>query len=139
MKSLEKVSRFFFSPSLGLLLVRLVTGYIFIEHGLGKVMNIAMPVGMMMHFGFPGWVGMFIAWLEVLGGAALILGIFTRVLGVAFGIEMLVAVYLTGFMRGLGAHDLEFMLAFNSFALALSGAGSFRLLHIFEHDREKAV
>lgn len=137
MESLHKMSRFFFSPSLGLLLVRLVTGYIFVEHGLSKIQNIAMPVGMMMHFGFPGWVGVFIAWLEVIGGVALILGILSRPFAVALGIEMLVAVYLTGFGKGLGAHDLEFVLALNSFAIALAGAGSFRLLNIFEHDKEK--
>ena len=88
----------------------------------------------MIHFGFPGWVGIFIVWLEVIGALALIAGLFTRIFAVAFGIEMLVTVILTGFGRGIGAHDLEIVLMLNSFAIALAGAGNIRLMHIFEHD-----
>lgn len=134
MQTLNKISRFFFNPSFGLLIIRVATGYVFLTHGYAKVTNLAMPVGMMAHFGLPGWVGVFIAWLEVIGGTALIFGVLTRVFGVALGIEMVVAVFLTGFARGLGAHDLEIILALNSFALALAGSGKYRLLHVFEHE-----
>ena len=133
MHHLNRASRYFYKPHAGLLLLRLVTGYIFIEHGWMKVQNLAMATGMMMHFGMPGWVGVFIAWLEVIGGLALILGILVRPFAVALGIEMVVAVFLTGFGRGMMPHDLEIVLALNSFALALAGAGRFALLSIFEH------
>lgn len=135
MKSLESVSKFFYKPAAALFLVRLVTGYIFLEHGLGKVTNLTMPIGMMQHMlgSEWGWVGIFIAWLEVVGGAALMLGILTRVFAVAFMIQMIVAVFLTGFARGLQAHDLEIILALNSAALALAGGGACRLFHMFEH------
>jgi putative oxidoreductase len=84
------------------------------------------------------WVGVFIAWLEVVGGLALILGILTRPFAVAFGIEMLVAFFLTGgFARGLMPHDLEIVLMLNSFALALAGSGRWALLSVFEHHRER--
>ena len=132
--SMHKMSRFFHKPAFGMLLVRIATGYIFFTHGLGKVTNLDMPIGMMMHFGLPGWLGIFIAWLEVIGGIALILGVLTRVFGVMLGIEMLVAIYLTGFSNGLGAHDLEIILGLNSFALALAGSGKIRLMDIFEID-----
>ena len=88
MGHLHKVSRFFYQPSFGLLIVRVATAYIFLEHGLSKVTNVDMPMGMMLHFGWPAWTGFFIAWLEVIGGLALIGGIYTRVFAVAFGIEM---------------------------------------------------
>ncbi len=126
----NSLSRFFYQKSFGLLLVRMGTGYVFIAHGLSKVSNIGMPIGMMMHFGLPGWVGVFIAWLEVLGGVALFSGILTRPFAVALGIEMVVAIFLTGFGRGFGAHELELLLALNSFGLALAGSGRFSLFRM---------
>ncbi len=70
--------------------------------------------------------------------AALILGILTRVFAVAFGIEMLVAVYLNlahattsvsatavSWQSSIGG--MEMFLAIASFALALMGSGRFGL------------
>ena len=138
MHHLNRASRYFFMPSLGLLLLRISTGFIFLEHGWMKIHNLPMVEGMMVHFGMGAWVGVFIAWLEVVGGLALILGILTRPFAVAFGIEMLVAFFLTGgFARGLMPHDLEIVLVLNSFALALAGSGRWALLSVFEHHRER--
>ena len=50
---MHKMSRFFHKPAFGMLLIRIATGYIFFTHGLGKVTNLDMPIGMMMHFGLP--------------------------------------------------------------------------------------
>lgn len=116
------VSRFFYRRNLGLLLLRVATGLIFFLHGWSKVNDLARTVGMFAHMGFPVWVAYFIAWLEVLGGLGLILGIATRFFGLLFGIEMLVATFVVGFGRGLG---LEFYLAMVSFAIALAGSGAF--------------
>jgi putative oxidoreductase len=135
-KFLNSASRFFFARSLGILLIRLEVGFVFLTHGLSKVQNIAGTEMMFSHMGFPMGVGAFIAWLEVIGGAALILGILTRPIAVAFGIEMLVAVYLnlgrTG-MNGMPASwqsiigGMEMFLALMSFALALMGSGRYAL------------
>ncbi|MGH7175556.1 MAG: DoxX family protein [Minisyncoccia bacterium] len=121
------LARFFYRRDLGLLLLRVATGLIFLMHGWSKVNNLAMTVGMFGHMGFPMWVGYFIAWLEVIGGLALILGVATRFFGVVFGIEMLVATFIIGFGRGLG---LEFYLAMVSFAIALTGSGRFSVYPI---------
>ena len=78
--------------------------------------------------GFPGGTGTFIAWLEVVGGVAMILGIFTRVFGVVFGIEMFVAIIVTGGIgTGYKPHELEIVLTLLSFGLALSGSGKYSL------------
>lgn len=79
---------------------------------------------MFVHMGFSAPTGYFIAWLELIGGLALILGVATRLFGLVFGIEMLVATFVVGFGRGLG---LEFYLAMVSFAISLMGSGSFSL------------
>ena len=122
---INDMSRFCHHRSLGLLLIRIATGLVFFMHGWQKIHSLAMVGGMMVGFGLPYSVGIFIAYLEVIGGLALILGIATRVLGVVFGIEMLVAILLTGIGRGYHAHELEIVLMLLSFGLALAGSGKY--------------
>lgn len=121
----NSVSRFFYQQSAGLFILRLATGAIFIMHGAMKLQNPAGMAGFFAKMGLmPGlqWVW-FIALLEVIGGAALILGIATRFFGSLLAIEMLVAILLTGIGRGFHAHELELILAAASLALALAGSG----------------
>jgi uncharacterized membrane protein YphA (DoxX/SURF4 family) len=129
---LNNASRFWFARSLGILLIRLEVGFIFLTHGLSKVENMSRTMHMFSSMGFPGWVGAFIGILEVVGGAALILGLFTRIFAVAFGIEMLVAVYLSFGHATVPAWQgtiggMEMFLAIMSFALALMGSGRYSL------------
>lgn len=129
MKSLiNRTSRYFKNHHIGLLLIRVATGLVFFMHGWSKVNNLAGVEGMMMHFGLGAGVGVFIAWLEVIGGLALILGIATRFFGAVFAIEMLVAIFLTGGPgTGYKPHELELVLMLNSLGIALSGSGRYSL------------
>lgn len=120
----NQTSRFFYNRSLGLLLIRVAVGLIFLLHGFMKVESLSMVTALMAHFGFFPWVGYFIAWLELLGGLALILGVATRFFGFLLGIEMLVAVFLIGFARGLG---IEFLLSLVCFGIALAGSGRYSI------------
>ena len=114
--------------SLGLVLFRVAVGLVFLMHGWSKVNNLPMVEGMFVGFGLGSGTGIFIAYLEVLGGLALILGIFTRVFGVIFGIEMLVAIFLTGgIAKGYKPHELELILMLLSFGIALTGSGKYSL------------
>lgn len=114
--------------SLGLLLIRIAVGLVFLMHGWMKVGNMAGVEGMFVGFGLPGATGIFIAWLETLGGLALILGILPRIFGALFGIEMLVAIFLTGgIAKGYKPHELELMLSLLSFGIMLTGSGRFAL------------
>src|ERR1700722_3110049 len=102
--------------SLGLLLIRVAVGIVFLAHGWMKINSLDMTEGMFVHFGLGGPTGIFIAWLEVLGGLGMILGILPRIFGALLGIEMLVAIFLTGFSRGLyQPHELEIFLMLVSF------------------------
>lgn len=127
--TIDSVSRTLRHQAFGLFLLRLVAGYIFLVHGLAKFSNIPMVSGMMAHFGLAPsleWAW-FITLLEIVGGAALILGIATRFFGAVLGIEMLVAVFLGGFARGLDPHQFELILAAATFAIAFIGSGSWSL------------
>lgn len=137
---LNGASRFWFARSLGILIIRLEVGFVFLTHGLSKVEHMSSTMHMFAGMGFPAWVGFFIGWLEVVGGAALILGILTRVFAVAFGIEMVVAVFLglmhaSGGMAQMGMpatwqstiSGTEMFLAIMSFGIALIGSGRYSL------------
>lgn len=114
--------------SLGLLLIRIAVGLVFLAHGWMKVGNIEMIQGMFVGFGLPAATAFFIAWLEVIGGLALIVGIVPRIFGLLFGIEMLVAIFLTGgFSNGWRAHELEVVLMLLSFGIMLTGSGRYAL------------
>jgi putative oxidoreductase len=114
--------------SLGLLLIRIGTGLVFLVHGYGKVGNLAGAEAMFVHFGLGAATGDLIAWLEVIGGLALILGVATRYFAAAFAVEMLVAYFLTGgFGTGYRPHELEIFLMLMSAGIALHGSGRYSL------------
>lgn len=120
------LSRFFYRKSAGMFVLRLVTGLIFVLHGAMKLSAIALIGAFFGQLGVPAalTVAWFIALLEIIGGAALILGVATRLFGALFAIEMVVAIFLTGVSRGFSAHEFELLLAASSLAIALAGSGS---------------
>lgn len=126
---INRMSRFCHHKAFGLLLIRIAVGMVFLAHGWAKVNNLPGVEGMFANaFGLPSWVALFIAYLEVIGGVALMLGVLTRAFGVIFGIEMLVAYFLTGgFGTGYKPHELELVLMLLSFGLALTGSGTWSL------------
>jgi putative oxidoreductase len=119
------------SPSLALLVLRLAFGAIFIAHGAQKVFI----------FGFEGTSGSFaemgvplasiagpaVGLLELIGGAFLVLGLGTRIVGVLLAIDMVVAAVLVHLPSGIfaseGGYELTLALAAAALALALAGAG----------------
>ncbi len=114
--------------SLGLFLIRLGVGLVFLMHGWGKVTNLGPVEQMFVGFGLPSATGIFIGYLEVLGGLALILGILPRLFGLLFGVEMIVAIFLTGFGHGLyKPHEFEIFLMLMSFGIMSLGSGRFSL------------
>jgi putative oxidoreductase len=127
--SINRMSRFCYQPSLGLLIIRVAVGAVFLSHGWSKIGNVEMVSGMLSHMGViaPGFFGPFIAWLEVVGGLMLIFGILTRVAGALLGIEMLFAIYLTGLGSGFGPHQMEVLLMAGSLGIALTGSGKYAL------------
>jgi putative oxidoreductase len=126
--ALAYANRFFHNPSLGILIVRVMAGLVFLSHGWMKVEGISRAIVMFSGMGFPMFVAYFIAWLEVIGGIALVLGVATRIFGLLFGIEMVVAALLVSLPRGWNAMGFELLLAAVSFALAFTGSGAYSVL-----------
>src|SRR2546429_6623355 len=94
------------NPALGLFILRVVVGVVFLMHGLGKLIGPPFPgpgmagwSGMLrdvLHFPVPGlmaWVGMLI---EAGGGPALIVGVATATLGWLLALYMVIAAVTGG-------------------------------------------
>ena len=123
-KIVNATSRHFYNQSLGLLLIRIAAGLIFLTHGWMKVQNMDSTIMFLGQLGIAVPLVYFISWLEVIGGVALILGVATRLFGLLFGIEMLVATFLVGFGRGV---SIDLVLALISFGIAFAGSGKYSI------------
>jgi putative oxidoreductase len=116
--------------TIGLTVLRIVLGVVFMAHGLQKV-------GQGMPAVADGFAGMgiplaevaapMVAGLEVVGGLALVLGVLTRVVGVLLAVDMVVAMVLVhgsaGFFAADGGFEYVLLLAVAAVAVALTGPG----------------
>jgi putative oxidoreductase len=84
---------------LALLLVRIVMGLIFILYGWKHIAGLEGYTGFFafLNIPLPEFVAPFVAWLEFLGGIAILTGIFTRYSGILLAITMLVAIVMYKF------------------------------------------
>ena len=134
-KSLNRISKFWYRPWAGLLLIRVVTGLIFINHGWMKLGNVDGTVAFMGGLGVPEFVVYLVILVEIVGGAMLIAGVLTRAAAVATGIVAIFAFCLVTFpAAGIKGSELERLLAAASLGIALVGSGRARIVHLFEHD-----
>lgn len=119
--------------AIALLILRLALGIIFVYHGYGKLFG-GMP-GMEMFTGMVGKMGFPLpvvfayaaALTEFLGGIAMILGVFTHIVGWLMAIVMLVA-FIGVKKFSLPAGDPDLALLAMSIALALMGPGAYSLM-----------
>lgn len=117
-------------PDFGYLILRIAIGIVFIVQGWGKITHIEMVVGFFGQIGFSAWLAYFVAYAEFIGGAALVLGLFTRAAAVLIAIIMAVAVkvlFAQGFSLANGGYEYPFMLMCTAIAIALFGAGKYSL------------
>ena len=125
------------SASLGLLVLRIATGAVFINHGYAKLFKFGFAgvTDAFTHMGvpLPGIMGPFVGLLEFFGGIALVLGLLTRLFSLGLAIDMCVAILLVQLKKGFSGFEFEFMLMAASLALFLAGAGSFSADAQIEH------
>ncbi|MFD6816017.1 DoxX family protein [Microbacterium sp. NPDC060132] len=123
------------APSLGLLILRVVTGAIFAAHGAQKIFEYTIPgtIGSFAGMGVPfaEIAAPVVSFVELIGGILLMLGLFTRPVGVVLAIDMLVALVLVHLPAGLwvgeGGYEFVAVLGAAALALALTGAGRFSI------------
>lgn len=119
------------NPDAGILLIRIAVGLIFLLHGWSKLEGMDNLVAWFATLGFPGFLAYFVAWSEVLGGLALIVGIFVRYVGILLGIIMAVAIIKVhlgkGYSVATGGYEFALVLMLGAFAITTFGAGAYSL------------
>jgi putative oxidoreductase len=116
----------------GLTVLRVVTGIVFLMHGWTKVFvwGLDGTAAGFAQMGIPlaGVAGPLVGFLELLGGAALIVGMATRWISLPLAITMVVAIVQvhlpSGFFNPQGV-EFPLMLLAGTVGLALSGGGAF--------------
>jgi len=113
---------------LGLLLLRVAVGIIFIYHGYPKLFgHTREAMQEFVHLGLPGYFVYIAAVIEFFGGCMLVAGLFTRVAGLLLAIEMAFGLWrvhnIISNPMAVGNYELPLVLAVSTFALATVGAG----------------
>ncbi|MEJ8548375.1 DoxX family protein [Brevibacillus borstelensis] len=118
----------------GLLLVRVVAGISFVMHGMSKFqMGLDQVAGWFGSMGIPGFLAYLVAFLELVGGIGLILGLGTRIWAALLAAVMVVATLkvkvANGFLGGENGpgFELELLLFAMLLLLALSGRSFYSL------------
>lgn len=110
----------------GLLLVRLALAVVFIAHGAQKLQNMDMVVGFMGGMGIPAALAWVAALGELLGGIAMLLGVFTKYAGAVLAFIMAIAIWKVKSKAGFfGGWEFDLVLLLISLAVISTGPGKF--------------
>lgn len=117
------------STDLALLLLRIALGVIFIAHGWDKIQNMQATIGFFATLGFNSLFAYLVAYVEFLGGLAVLLGVAMRQATLALVVVMMFAIYLVKAYKGLlGGYEFDMMLLATALALSILGPGKWRIL-----------
>jgi len=123
---------------LGPLFARIVTGWVFMGTGWGKLTHLPMVVENFTKWGIPApqFFGPFVSGVEFFGGILLLVGLLTRISAGALGVVMIVAVRsaqwddVDSLSSLLGLEEIMYLALF--LWLAIAGAGRVSLDHFLE-------
>ena len=112
---------------LGLLILRVAVGAIFLYHGYPKLSDPAHWLKSFPGLGFPNHLGYLSGILEAFGGGLMIIGLFTRgaalLLAIELGMVLGRTVIPAAGIYAIGRYETPLLLAASSLALATTGAG----------------
>ena len=129
-------------PNIALALLRIVTGLMFMQHGAQKFFGFPAPPGMPAMPTPHPFTQMWIAGvLELVGGALIVAGLFTRVTAFLLAGEMAVAYFMVHVKRGFfplaNQGELAVLYCFIFLTFAAIGSGRFGLDRLFFHRPER--
>jgi putative oxidoreductase len=121
------------NKDLGILMLRIALGLVFVVHGYMKLTNITGTMAFFSTLNIPEFMVYVVIIIELLGGILMLAGFFTQYIGATFAIIMVVAMGSTGLRKGpFGGQELEMVLLFVSLAVAFIGGGRYSLETLFK-------
>ncbi|MES2224220.1 MAG: DoxX family protein [Patescibacteria group bacterium] len=122
------------NKSLGLLVLRLFVGGIFLVHGIQKFMNMDGTIQFFAQIGLNSFWAYVVAFTETLGGTALVLGLFVQYASALLSIVLLVAIIMVKYKFGgptllgkFAAGEVDLALLGANLALVCAGGGRYAL------------
>ena len=104
--------------------IRIMAGIVFIAHGMPKFYDVSGGFGFFQSISLPSELFLPLAFLEVNGGLAILLGVLTRIASLLFIIEMTGAIVFAKLSKGfVGGYEFELLLISICITLALVGPG----------------
>ena len=114
------------TPDAGLLSVRLGLAAVFITHGAMKLATVSATMAMFVKMGLPGWLGVAVGIAELLGGAAMLLGVYMKYAGYALAAVMVGAILAVKWKMGfVSGWEFDFMLLAAAIGMAWTGPGAY--------------
>ncbi|SFL56465.1 DoxX family protein [Pelosinus propionicus] len=111
-----------------MLVLRVSLGAIFLAHGLQKISGMDGIVQWFASIGLPPLLAYVVAAIETVGGAFLILGLFTRLAALGIVFVMLGAIFSVKISKGfIGGYEFDVSLLAAAISLILSGSHTFTL------------
>lgn len=122
------------NKGLGLLILRLFVGGIFIVHGTQKLMHIEDTINFFSQIGINSFFAWLVAIVETVGGIALIIGMFVQYASILLSIILIVAIIKVKWVYGgdtllskFAAGEIDLALLGANLALVFTGAGRYSL------------
>ena len=109
----------------GMLLTRVGVGLVLFVNGWNKVNDVAGTVGFFGEMNIPAVIAYLVIAIEVLGGLALILGLWTKWAGLLIAAVMLGAIILVTGKMGFAGYQLNLVLLTSALGVALGGPGTY--------------
>lgn len=117
---------------IALLLVRVGLALVFIAHGWDKLSNMEGTVAFFSSIGLSSVWAYVIAYVELIGGIAMLLGVFTGWAGVLLAATMVGAIGIVKISKGfIGGYEFDLVLFLSAIAVSLAGPGIYTVKRLW--------
>jgi putative oxidoreductase len=118
---------------IALLLIRVGLASVFIAHGWDKISDMDATVNFFLSLKLSAFWAYSVAYIEIIGGFSMILGVFTGWSGLLLAADMIGAIALVKINKGfLYGYEFDLVLFLSALAISLAGPGKYTLLERFD-------